>query len=254
MPVDDQCYTATSAPVTDPPPLPPPPEPPPPDESDIYPNCPPGCLLEGLTRPPSPTSIAVDLRANQALDSLLATLPDLPSLTNSVTHVVCSPLVCGVHSDRKLSITISRDPSSVNRIVDGGSNVCVTGNLGSLLDLVDIKPITILVALQGAPESYDDCITKRGLLPLSLSDGSLYYQTCFYCANMVEIIISQAAVLASSDVFFSWSQEGFKDPTIHGSLQFTSRNGLLSMFFPLQCRDGLYYCDMDVYRVNRDPV
>jgi hypothetical protein len=82
----------------------------------------------------------------------------------------------------------------MNRMIDGGSNVCVTGNLGSLLNVNDIKPITILVALKGAPESYDDCITKRGLLPLSLSNGMTYYQACFYCANLVETIISPAAI------------------------------------------------------------
>ncbi len=122
------------------------------------------------------------------------------------------------------------------------------------LRLYTNKPITILVALEGTLESYDDCITKHGLLPLSLSDGTAYYQACFYCANMVETIISPAAVLASSDVFYSWTQEGFKDPTLPGSLRFTSHDGLLSMYFPFQCRDVLYYCDTDNYTVDRDPV
>jgi len=139
-------------------------------------------------------------------------------------------------------------------MVDGGSNVCVTGNIGSLLDVVDIEPISISVALEGSPSSFDDCITKRGVLPLSLSDGTTYFQTCFYCANMVETIISPAAVLSSSDVFFRWTQDGFRDPTIPGSLRFTSHDGLLSMHFPLRCRDGLYYCDTDVYTIDRDPV
>ncbi len=48
--------------------------------------------------------------------------------------------------------------------------------------------IDISVALDGTSTSLDDRITKRGLLPLTLSDGSIYYQTCFYCANMVETI------------------------------------------------------------------
>jgi hypothetical protein len=120
-------------------------------------------------------------------------------------------------------------------MVDSGSNVCVTRNLGGLLDVVDIKPTTISVTLEGAPASYDDCITKRGLLPLSLSDGTTYYQTCFYCANMVETMILPAAILASSDVFCSWTQEGFKDPALPGSLQFTNHDGLVSMYFPLRC-------------------
>jgi hypothetical protein len=81
-----------------------------------------------------------------------------------------------------------------------------------------------------------------------------YYQACFYCENMIETIISLAAVLASSDVFYSWIQEGFKDPTLPSSLRFTSHDGLLSMYFPLQCWDGLYYCDTDVYTVDHDPI
>ncbi len=103
-------------------------------------------------------------------------------------------------------------------MVDGGSNICVTGDLAALLDVVDIAPIEILVAIKGAPTTLDDCITKRGLLPLTLTDGSVYYQSCFYCANLVETIVSPAAVLASSDVFVTWQQVGFRDPLVPGRL------------------------------------
>jgi hypothetical protein len=215
-----------------PPPLPPPPKPPPPDGSIPTLPCPLSCLLKGLTRPPSLTSITINLCADQSSDTLLATLPPIPSLTDSVTHVVCSPRVFGVHTDLTSLITICGDPSSPTQTVDSGSNVCVTGNLGGLLDIVDIEPTTISVVLEGAPASYDNCITKRGLIPLSLSDGTTYYQTCFYCANMVKTIISLAAFLASSDVFCSWTQEGFKDPALPGSLRFTSHDGLVSFTFP----------------------
>ena len=61
--------------------------------------------------------------------------------------------------------------------MDGGSNICVTGEVGLLLDVVDVPPSTISVALEGVPTSFDDCITKKGLLPLSLSNGTTYYQT-----------------------------------------------------------------------------
>jgi hypothetical protein len=118
-------------------------------------------------------------------------------------------------------------------MIDNGSNVCITGDLGSLLDVVNIEPITILVALEGSFKLYDDCITKRGLLPMSLSDGTTYYQTCFYCTNMVETIIFPAALLASSNVFFSWTQEGFKDPSLPGNIRFSLHNGLATMSFPL---------------------
>jgi hypothetical protein len=135
-------------------------------------------------------------------------------------------------------------------MVDGGSKICVTGDLGSLLGVFDINPISILVALEGSSTKYDGCITKHRVLPLFLSDGTTFYQPCYYCANMVETIISPAAVLASSNTFYSWTQEGFRDPTIPGSLRFNSHDGLLSMHFPLSCCDGLYYCNTDVYTVD----
>jgi hypothetical protein len=136
-------------------------------------------------------------------------------------------------------------------MVDGGSNVCIIGDLNSLLNVINIDPISILVALEGSSTLYDDYVTKHGILLLSLSNGTTYYQTCFYCANMVDTIISPAAVLASSDVFYSWTQEGFQDPTIPGSLCFTSHDGLLLMHFLLSCHNGLYYCNTDV---DQDPV
>jgi hypothetical protein len=66
-------------------------------------------------------------------------------------------------------------------MIDGGSNVCVTGDLSSLLDVTDIQPITISIALEGDPASYDDCITKRGLLPLTLTDGTTYSDLLLLC-------------------------------------------------------------------------
>jgi hypothetical protein len=71
---------------------------------------------------------------------------------------------------------------------------------------------------------------------------------------MVETIISPAAILASSDVFYYWSQEGCKDPQVPGRVKFTSRDGLLSMQLDLVQRDGLYYCDTDAFTVDRDLV
>ena len=200
----------------------------------------------------SPTTVAVDLWADSNTASLL-TIPDIPSPIASVTRVVCSPRVCGLHSDMGTSITL-RDATPSSTLIDGGSNVCITGDLGSLVDIIDIPPITFSVAIEGAPTSYDDCITKQGLLPLTLSDGSTYYQTCFFCANMVESIISPAAILDSSDVFYSWTQEGFKDPSLPGRIHFSSQDGLVAMSFPLRCHEGLYYCDTDAFTVDRDPV
>jgi hypothetical protein len=196
----------------------------------------------------------VDLSYNLGPNMSATDLSKLIPTHDSITHVVCTPRVCGLRSDDRSSITICRVNSAPDQMVDGGSNVCVTGDLGCLLDMFDIDPISISVALEGSPMTYGDCITKRGVLPLSLSDGMTYYQPCYYCANMVETIISPAAVLASSNIFYNWTQEGFREPTIPGSLRFNSHNGLLLMHFPLSCRDGPYYCNTDVYTVDQDLV
>ena len=49
-------------------------------------------------QPPSPPSV-VDLRRDQEVDSLLAQLPTMPSILDSVTHVVYSTRVCGIRDD-----------------------------------------------------------------------------------------------------------------------------------------------------------
>lgn len=196
----------------------------------------------------------LSLQQDQQVESILAQLPHIPTLMDSIRHVVCSPRVCGVKRDDVSSIKILHVSDMTDTLIDGGLNVCVTGDLHTLLDIIDITPIDISVALDGVPSSVDDKITKRSLLPITLSDGTTYYQTCFYCANMVETIIYPAAVLASSDVFYFWNQEGCKDPSAPGRLKFTSRDGLLSMHFDLQQKDGLYYCSTDTFLVDNDPV
>ena len=79
----------------------PPPEPPPdtftidqPTPTPVDPlPCPPRCILEHITGQASPPPIIVDLSCNadtQKSDAPLISIPD------SVTHVVCTPRVCGL--------------------------------------------------------------------------------------------------------------------------------------------------------------
>jgi hypothetical protein len=133
--------------------------------------------------------------------------------------------------------------------MDGGANICVTGNLSSLVGIVDIPPMPITVALAGDDTSMDYCCTKRGYHPLTLNNGSIYWLICFYCANVVETIISPQAVLASSNMFTSWTQTGYKDNQ-PGSIRFDSNDGHLLMALMLECHDGLYYCHTDIYTVD----
>ncbi len=112
--------------------------------------------------------------------------------------------------------------------------------------------MAITVAILGdTTVSLDNYCTKRGYTPLSLEDGSIYWQLCYFCANGVETITSPQAVLATSDVFTSWTQTGYKDDR-PGSIRFDSSDGFLSMYLCLECHDGLYYCVLDVYTVGKD--
>jgi hypothetical protein len=238
-------YTSTTNPL-----LPPAPPRHPAELLPDHDNPPPppyGSLFDEFYPPPSPAHTPYDLHLTNTLDGAIVD-------ANSVEHVVCAPRVCGLHGDLTSRVRICPDTGKPDKMVDGGSNVCVTGDLRLLLDVVDINPIQISVALAGTPAFFDDCITKRGLLPLTMTDGSCYYQVCYYCANLVKTIISPLALLATSNVFVQWQQIGYKDPTVPGSLHFMSHNRLASMHFSLQCRDGLYYYDTDIYTIDKSPV
>ena len=161
----------------------PPPEPPP---KDIFPPC---SFIDDLMRAPSKPTICItqlNLRTDQELDSTPTLLPyQIPPILDSLTRVVCSLRMCGIRGEDKTSVKILRVSDCNGKLIHSGSNVCVTQNLTILLDISNINPIDISVALDRTSTSLDNRITKRGLLPLTLSDGSIYYQTCFYCGNMV---------------------------------------------------------------------
>jgi hypothetical protein len=213
---------------------------------------PPGSVFDQFYHLASPTLVRINLLA---LDSIR----DGSAFNDSVTHVVCESRVCGLQGNPTSAVTTHPDPTSGastmhGGMVDGGSNVCVTGNLELLLDVIDIVPIPISVAIEGVASSTADCITKCGLLPLTMTNGSYYYQPCFYCENLVKTIISPSAILASSTIFVQWEQRGYKHPALPGSIHFSNHDGLVSMTFGLRCHDGLYYCDSDVDTVDRTPV
>ncbi len=82
------------------------------------------------------------------------------------------------------------DDFNICSLIDGGANICITGLLDLLVKVVSIPPLPISVATKTGGVSLDDCCTKKVLLPLTLEDGSFYYQPCYYCKNAVDIIIS----------------------------------------------------------------
>jgi hypothetical protein len=165
--------------------------------------------------------------------------------------------MCGLDSATDVCVKLSRVAgatplTSTPTLLDGGANICLTGVLELLVDVESIAPLPILVATMGGSVSMDNCCTKKGLLPLTLDDGTIYYHPCFYCKNAVETIVSLQAILATSKVLVHWTQTGHKDGS-PGKVRFESESGLLSFTITLENRDGLYYCPTDVFTVKGDP-
>ena len=169
-----------------------------------------------ITRPNSPITpfeFPFDPTVDQYFDSVIATLPDFPSTMDSMTCVITNPHVCGLNGNSRSRVWTMPTGTGqhFSSMVDGDANICLTGTLSLLVDTISIPPMPISVAVEGAGASIADCCTKRGILPLQLADGGVYFQPCYYCENAVETIISPQAILEASNTFVEWSQTGYKD-------------------------------------------
>ena len=177
---------------------------------------------------------------------------------DSVTRVVGLPRVYGLKGDEGSYVKVMRstaqgDALDAPSLMDGGANICITGILSLLVDVEPIPPLPISVATTSGTFSLDDCCTKKGLIPLTLSDGSIYYQPCYYCKNATETIISPEAIVAASDTLVHWTQEGHRG-NAPGMIRFSSDSGLYSITLQLEKRDGLYYRPTDVFTVDDGPA
>ncbi len=133
---------------------------------------------------------------------------------DSITRVVGLPHVFGLKGDDGLYVSVMRSAVAMSvvgnpSLMDGGDNICITGILGLLVNVESILPLPISVATKSGSVSLNGCCTKRGLLPLSLSDGgSVYYQPCYFCKNATETIISPEATVVSSNTLVHQTKEG----------------------------------------------
>ncbi len=214
-------------------------------------------------RPASPTTpfeFPFQFSNNPPTPTFFADEPGLPRLPmDGVQRVVGLPQVFGLHGNistfarvnRSAIPTFPHDDGTHPSIVDGGTNICVTGVLDLLVDVETIPPLPISVATKSSQTILDHCCTKQGFLPLTLDNGSIYYQSCYYCKNATETIISPDAILQSSAILAHWHQVGHCDDS-PGSIPFTSNSGLFSISLSLKKHDGLYYCPTDVFTIAPD--
>jgi hypothetical protein len=177
----------------------------------------PGILLR-LALPSTPFEFLFDMTTQTYRDFNVTDGPPQPLLRYSVSKVVGLPQVCGLTHDDNTVVEVlctatNYDDFNIRSLIDGKANICITGLLDLLVEVVSFPPLPISVATKTGGISLDDCCTKKGLLPLTLEDGSFYYQPCYYCKNAVEIIKSPQAILADSDMLmlWQWTQMGHKD-------------------------------------------
>ena len=230
---------------------------------DVEYNIPPGSIADPtiLVRPASPTTpcefpFLWEENLASADDSIAFGKPSPPHRHETIRRVVGLMRMCGLNDGMDGGANIARTTASATRqqntsLLNGGANICLTGVLDLLLDVETIAPVPISVATKGDSISANDCCTKKGLLPLTLDDGSIYYQPCFYCKNAVETIVSPQAILAESDVLVRWTQTGHRDRS-PGKVRFESDSGLLTFTITLENKDGLYYCPSDMFTIEED--
>jgi hypothetical protein len=230
-----------------------PPAEPPPDPITTSPENPPGSIISTLYAAWSGsnfyqhTTIPADIPSTPT--GTPAETPYSTCVPDSVIRINVHPRVFGIRWDGPSYVRIIHRNKS---LMDGGANIYLTGDLSCLQNITDIPPMPITVATTGNDQNVTDCCTKRGFLPLSLPNGTVYWQPCFYCTSAVDTIISPQAILASSNIFTSWNQTGYKDGR-PGTIRFTSFDGLQTMDLPLDFDDGLYYCPTDVFTIDTPP-
>lgn len=208
----------------------------------------PGSLLDHLHNVPSIN------KAELSLDNLYPKYHPNPYLQdtefqyNQLVRVNCSPRVCGVLGD---STNVTTTASISPRLMDSGANICITNKLELLVDIRHITPFAFSVATTGQT-TLDGCCTMEGLLPLRLDDGITIYVPTYYCKDAAETIISPELIVASSPIYTTWSQTGYKDPTRPGQLSLTNDDGTVRSTLTLHSKNNLYYCDSDVHTVQHD--
>jgi len=137
--------------------------------------------------------------------------------------------------------TADRAQRAGPKLMDGGANLCITGDLEALQHVEAITPFPLSTATISPLTTDNDCCTKIGYISLPLSDGTTYSQPCYYCKNATETIISPDAILASSEIFTRWTQDGHRDGK-EGTIRFSNADDSDSMTISLTKVEGLYYC------------
>ena len=108
-----------------------------------------GSIFDTITRLPSPTSANTNLAGLSDLTVLQANFNAYSPPHGSVIHIRRRPRIFGLGRDCASTVFA--------KLINGGANICVTGDLSTLVNVKEIPPMRILVAIAGDAISSDDC-------------------------------------------------------------------------------------------------
>ena len=168
---------------------------------------------------------------------------DVVGVMPSHSHIVHTA-IHHPHPIRIVGLSNDQYPPPTSSMADTGANVCITSDESILVDVVDIDPIPLGVAVKSSDINASLC-TRRGLLPIPLLDGTYHYQPFLVNANASDTILSPAHVMWSSNRIKKWQQSGSKDPSVVDTLSFMDADGNDLLVLPLTSHNGLQYCSHD---------
>lgn len=137
------------------------------------PAIPPGSTLDHRC-PPSPTGV---MDFNEPEDSDFDDLDGLDDIFSALANDV----VVRTQSIAR-TIGVDGDTATLHRVLakgamaDSGANVCITPDSSNIINIRNIPPVSLNLALDdGTSQSFDSC-TKMGYLPFTRTDGTEHLQ------------------------------------------------------------------------------
>ena len=180
----------------------------------------------------------------------------LAALNNNVyVPIRCTARILSLGGDSSRVFKVQTDRST-SSMADSGANCCLTPHVGMLVDIVDIEPITVGLALSN---NNPDTITtascsKMGYLPMPLADGSFHYQPFFVNTSATDTIMSPECIVHSNPKFKRWVQSGQRGTNTTGSLQIIGYDGTVLLDLTLSKKNGLYYSSNETFITDSDPL
>lgn len=215
--------------------------------SDVStPPLPPGSVVDPR-RPHSPTSVAQSLYDNIVVEETPHEKNDFEDIFEELANDLVVPVLCSARTiglDGDTGRLMKRGNGGA--MADSGANVCMTHSEDGLVNVHNVPPITLNLALDDGTNVDFPACRRMGYLPMLRTDGKEHLQPFLVNEAATDVIISPENILHACNDFHSWTQVGYKT-TPDGILEFKNVEDAVLLSLPLRRRNGLYYCPINTY-------